>query len=273
MRDWKRRFVKMTEKPICPWCMKRTVIHYLRTSKLEPIGYWCQNCNKPVDPVKRSDPIIFHMDIRDFLASHRKPYDLILSDPPWKYNIPLVQKDRNIENHYETMEISEICDLPISKITNKRAVLFLWTPNSKINDALKVMEAWGFQYNTKLTWVKTARNGQIRMGLGNNVRNTSEDLLIGKKGDFPMPKIKFPSTFNALQTDHSRKPSRSYEIIENMYPDASRIEGFARYVYPGWTGVGNESEQLPENVYDLEKKMYTNSNLKRIQIEDQVIRR
>jgi ribosomal protein L34E len=72
----------MTQKHVCPWCMKRAVIHYLRTSKLEPIGYWCQNCNKPVDPVKRDDPIFYRQDIREFLATHERTYNVILSVPP-----------------------------------------------------------------------------------------------------------------------------------------------------------------------------------------------
>ncbi len=140
------------------------------------------------------------------------------------------------------------------KLTKKNAILFLWIPVSLIKEGVKVLESWGFEYSTKMTWLKTAKNGHIKIGLGSNVRNTSEDILIGKKGDFPAPKIKFPSTFFALQTDHSRKPARSYEIIEQMYPEADRIELFARYVYPGWTGVGT-----------LEAKTYTNFHQKNIQ--------
>jgi N6-adenosine-specific RNA methylase IME4 len=254
-------------KPICSWCHKKAIVHYIRTSKIEPIGYWCLNCNKSVDPVKRDAPVVYRQNVKDFLVTHNKTYSVILSDPPWKFDWGTTDRSRAIENHYDTMPIENIKALPISKIANQNSIVFLWSPSSKIQEALDVLNAWGFVYNTKMTWVKTARNGQIRMGMGVNVRNTSEDILIGKRGDFPMPKIKFPSTFNALQTDHSRKPARSYEIIENMYPEASRIEIFARFVYPGWTGIGNEAEPLPENVYTLEPKMYTNSKEKRTQNE------
>ena len=257
-------------KPICPVCKKKAVVHYYRTqNNLVPLGYWCTNCGKPVDPINHFDPIVYTMQIEEFLETHKKSYSVILADPPWQFG--WANSNRSPEMHYPTMPIESICSLPVKKIANDNAILFIWSPSSFLQEALDVIESWGFQYATKLTWIKTAKNGNIKIGLGTNVRNTSEDLLIGKRGDFPAPKNKFPSTFHALQTDHSRKPKRSYEIIENMYPDASRIEVFARYVYPGWTGVGNEAEPLPKNVYTSTPKTYTNLKLKRIQKQKLVV--
>ena len=251
-------------KPICPVCKKKAVVHYYRISNnWIPLGYWCTNCGKPVDPIDRFDPIVYKMQIEEFLETHKKTYSVILTDPPWQFGWGT--GNRSPERHYPTMPMSSICSLPVKKIAKTNAILFVWSPSSLLKKSLAVIKAWGFKYSTKLTWVKTAKNGNIRIGLGINVRNTSEDLLIGKRGDFPAPKIKFPSTFSALQTDHSRKPKKSYEIIENMYPDASRIEVFARYVYPGWSGVGNEAELLPKNVYTSKPKTYTNLKLKCIQ--------
>jgi N6-adenosine-specific RNA methylase IME4 len=219
--------------------------------------------------VKRPDPVVFRMDLQQYLSANKKTFDVILADPPWLYGDSITPKNRRPEMHYNTMSVEDICNLPVSQITNKTAILFLWCPSPKLTDAMKVIEAWGFQYSTKMAWLKTSQNGQIRIGLGNNVRNTSEELLIAKKGPYPMPKMAFPSTIYALQTDHSRKPARSYEIIENMYPEATRIELFARYVYPGWVGVGNEAEPKPKNVYIPKEKTYTNSKSECIQIQNQ----
>lgn len=256
-------------KPICPWCRKKAITHYIRQdNEWHPIGFWCVNCSKPVDPVKRAPPIVYKMEIEDFLNAHKKGYDIVLADPPWLYHDKSgTPANRHVENHYDTMTVDEICALPVQKITNKGSILFLWTPSPITPDAMKVIDAWGFKYLTRLTWIKTSKNGNVKMGIGNYVRNTTEDILIARKGVFPMPKTKFPSTFSALRTDHSRKPERSYEIIENMNPDPSRIELFARYVYPGWTGVGNEAEPKPENVYTSNEKTYTKSETKRIQIQ------
>lgn len=258
-------------KPICPWCRKKAITHYIRQdNEWHSIGFWCINCNKPVDPVKRAPPVIHKMEIIDFLNAHKKGYDVILADPPWKYaDGSATPQGRRVSMHYRTMDMADLSQLPVEDITNKRSILFLWAPPPKTPDAMKVIDAWGFTYITKMTWVKTSQSGNVALGLGNYARATMEDLLIARKNDFPMPKTKFPSTFFALRTDHSRKPERSYEIIENMYPDASRIELFARYVYPGWIGVGNEAEPKPKNVYTSNKKTYMKFETRRIQFQSQ----
>jgi N6-adenosine-specific RNA methylase IME4 len=258
-------------KPVCPWCRKKAVVFYTRINgSFQGAGYYCPNCGKIVDPVVRKPPVVFRMQVEEFLNQHNKKYSVILTDPPYHYNKPSIPHNRMPEQHYTTMTTDDICNLPISNIANDRSALFMWSPSSKLTDAFRIAKAWGFddQHSTEIIWMKTAQNGQVRMGLGKNVRNTHEHLLMFKKGDFPMPKIAFPNAFFALQTDNSRKPQRAYEIMENMYPDASRIEIFARYVHPGWVGVGNQAEPLPENVYIPKGKMYTNSQKKSIQNSD-----
>lgn len=58
-----------------------------------------------------------------------KKYRVIYADPPWKYNDQCVTggvQGGGVEiNHYPTMSIQEICDMPIKNITEKDAVLFL----------------------------------------------------------------------------------------------------------------------------------------------------
>jgi len=82
-----------------------------------------------------------------------KKYKIIYADPPWKY-------DRKIgegvaEKQYPTMEIEEICSLPIKEIADKDCILFLWATFPKLKEALKVIEAWGFRYRTvAFVWIK-----------------------------------------------------------------------------------------------------------------------
>ena len=54
------------------------------------------------------------------------------------------------------------------------------------------------------------------------------------------------------RTDHSRNPEKSYEIIEGMYPEAKKIEIFAKFVYPDWTGIGLEAQ--PKKYTKFEEK-------------------
>ncbi len=199
--------------PRCPQCTRISKPHYLKVSgKWEKLGFWCIPCNKPVDPIIRSDPVAYSMDIGDFLNTHRKKYDLILADPPWLYEQDTVPKSRLVENHYNTMPISDIKALPVSRISKDKSILFLWTTAPKNDEGLDTMKAWGFKYRTQIVWEKFS-NGKLQVGLGQNVRGSHELLLIGKRGEFPTPKYKPPSTVTARRGEHSAKPDKFYEII------------------------------------------------------------
>ena len=133
------------------------------------------------------------------------------------------------------MELDEIKALNVPVADD--SILFLWAPAIKLEEALDVMRAWGFTYRTMMVWVKET------IGLGMYVRTKHELLLIGKKGNIPLPapEDRPPSVISAPnQPEHSQKPDVFYEIIERMYPNASKIELFARKKREGWVAWGNE---------------------------------
>ena len=67
------------------------------------------------------------------------------------------------EKHYPTMSYEELKELPIPQIAYPDCILWLWTTNSHIHEALHLIEQWGFTYKTMATWVKN------RMGMGYGV--------------------------------------------------------------------------------------------------------
>lgn len=230
-----------TTTPVCPQCGNHAHANYIKSGRTwEKQGFWCVSCLMVVDPISRKPPIVRRMDITEYLSAAKERFDLILADPPWRYERATVPGNRAIENHYSTMPVSEIINLPVQRIAKDRSVLFLWSTAPMHDRAFEVMEKWGFTYTTEIVWTKKS-GGKTQIGLGNNVRNAHEILLIGKRGDYPSPVYRPPSTFTAPRNEHSRKPAKSYEIVEAMYPDARRIELFARTVRRGWTGVGNEA--------------------------------
>lgn len=82
-----------------------------------------------------------------------KKYSVIYADPPWSY------RDKgcsgNAADHYQTMTIEDICNLPVQDLAADNCVLFLWATYPMIKEALKVIEAWGFKYKTiGFQWVK-----------------------------------------------------------------------------------------------------------------------
>ena len=80
-----------------------------------------------------------------------KKYQIIYADPPWRYDFSK-SDNREIENQYPTMSVDEICALNVP--SEKNAVLYLWATAPKLREALKVMEAWGFDYKTHAIWDK-----------------------------------------------------------------------------------------------------------------------
>lgn len=164
-------------------------------------------------------------------------YDVILADPPWRYSFSRT-RNRRIENHYPTMAPAELRSFPIDTFAAQNCALFLWATSPKLDLALDVMSAWRFKYITCAVWIKN------RMGMGYHFRQQHELLLIGKRGKVrsPKPQSRPRSIIAAERLEHSRKPEIVHDYIVAMYPDARRVELFARRPRDGWDVWGNEVE-------------------------------
>lgn len=245
-------------KIVCPNCnIKGVALYSHLRGKSQSMGYFCPSCKRYLQPPSiRADGKVYNGDVRDFLKTYTGPkFDLILIDPPWRYKVDLVPRSRKTENHYQTMTIDEIASLPILNVATDPSVIFLWATNSLLPEAIKVMEKWGFRFVTKIEWVKK-RDGRLQKGMVYNVMGSSESLLIGKHGNYPVPDFRPPSVIEAPRTRHSEKPELSYLTIEGMYPGARKIEIFARKPRKGWFCVGNQIEtkcmhSLPEKTIEL----------------------
>ena len=75
-----------------------------------------------------------------------KKYNVIYADPPWRYEQKSLQGAA--ENHYPTMNINDMCALPVGDLADKDCVLFLWATFPMLPEALRLIDAWGFQYKT-----------------------------------------------------------------------------------------------------------------------------
>ncbi len=160
------------------------------------------------------------------------PFGIIYADPPWQLGNP--DGPNAPERHYPTMPLAEICALQVPAADD--CLLLLWAVNCLLPQALSVIEAWGFTYKTNLAWVKPSP------GLGNWARNRHELLLVASRGRFPPadPDLRPDSVLEAERGRHSEKPARVYQLIERAWPQASKLELFARKARPGWTAWGNQ---------------------------------
>ena len=167
------------------------------------------------------------------IYSTDKKYRVIYADPPWSYN----DKQDTAQlggavKHYPTMPLEDICAIPIPAA--KEAVLFLWTTSPMLEDAFKVINAWGFRYKSSFIWDKVAH----AMGHYNSVRH--EFLLIATRGSCtPDEPRLLDSVVSIERTEHSRKPKEFRDMIDMLYPIGERLELFAREAAEGWDAWGN----------------------------------
>jgi N6-adenosine-specific RNA methylase IME4/ParB-like chromosome segregation protein Spo0J len=163
------------------------------------------------------------------------PFELILADPPWTFGSP--DSEFAPEQHYPTMSMQQLRELELPATDD--CVLFLWAVNALLPDALGLLTTWGFTYKSNAAWIK---NG---IGPGVWLRQQHELLLIATKGNVSPadPQERCSSVIKEPRTRHSEKPEASYQLIEQMYPQHSKLELFARGTpRPGWTIWGNQAD-------------------------------
>jgi N6-adenosine-specific RNA methylase IME4/ParB-like chromosome segregation protein Spo0J len=103
-------------------------------------------------------------------------YPVIYADPASQFRQGISSPTPDTENHYPTMTTEAICALPVANLATPDAVMFLWTTTAHLPEALRVMTAWGFEYQTNMVWIKDW------IGPGYWVRGRHELLLIGSRG-------------------------------------------------------------------------------------------
>ena len=141
------------------------------------------------------------------------------------------------------MSVKAICELPVARLFQENAHLYLWATNNYLPAALEVMAVWGFRYVSTITWGKVL-NGRVQTGLGQYFRGASEHLLFGVRGSLPYrvvdgKRAQGSTLVLAPRGEHSAKPEVFRGIIERVSP-GPYVELFARQATPGWAGWGNE---------------------------------
>lgn len=162
------------------------------------------------------------------LGATGQQFGVVLADPAWPY----------LGTHgtpYPTMKLEDICAMPVKDRSTANSILFLWVPASQVQEGLKVMAAWGFEFKTTGVWKKG------NSGLGGLLRVNHELLFIGTRGYPPAVASAPVSCFDAPRGKHSEKPQVVFDMIEQMYPEITKLELFCRgEPRKGWSGWGNE---------------------------------
>jgi len=180
-----------------------------------------------------------------FAKLPRGAFGTMLVDPPWRFTNATgkVAPEHKRLRRYSTMDLDEICALPVAELAAPTAHLYLWCPNALLREGLAVMEAWGFTYKTNIVWHKVRKDGgSDGRGVGFYFRNVSELCLFGVRGKNARTLAPGRRQVNLLATrkrEHSRKPNELYDVIEARSP-GPYLELFARGRRPGWHAWGDE---------------------------------
>ena len=170
------------------------------------------------------------------LANEPDKYTVIYADPPWQYGDERNHATGGAAAQYPLMSLSEICGIPVQRLTATDAVLFLWVTAPLLAESMSVIDSWGFTYKTHLVWDKG------RPFYGNYSHVQHELLCICTRGSCtPTDGAQLPKSVIAIPREqHSAKPHEFYEIIDELYPHGNRIELFARNRRDNWDAWGNE---------------------------------
>ena len=217
--------------------------------------------NKETKMVRKTGYSIYNQDVKRRKKQNplpnlypqlpKKRFDIIYADPPWDYNgkLQFDKSSKSIENmdysrnifissavfKYPTLKTREMVRIPISEIAKDDCLLFMWSTNPHLEQAIELGRAWGFEYKTvAFVWDKMNHNpGQYTL-------SNCELCLVFKRGKIPKPRgaRNIQQLVKSPRKEHSEKPTEVMNAIEQMFPVQERIELFARRKTKGWAAWG-----------------------------------
>lgn len=173
-------------------------------------------------------------------------YGVIYTDPPWPQQKGGLRKSRPNQGRlldYPTMtllDIQNIHEFVGDNLVDEKFNIFMWTIDKFLSETERIMKELGYELHARIIWDKG--NG---IAPAFTVRYSHEYLLwFYKKGQLLLPREstrgKYTTVIREPSARHSQKPLFAYEMLEDMFPYANKLELFARRRRLGWDCFGNE---------------------------------
>jgi N6-adenosine-specific RNA methylase IME4 len=171
------------------------------------------------------------------LAPHPGKFRTIVIDPAWEYDWLSIAG--RAKPGYAMQSLDRLRDLDVAAWADDEVGchLYCWTTNNFNCEANKLVEQWGFQHRTLITWEKPPP-----FGLGSYFRNSTEHVLFATRGETTTrpAAASIPTHFVAPRGEHSEKPEKFYEIV--------RAASYPPY------GEANQREPRPDFVNLFEER-------------------
>jgi N6-adenosine-specific RNA methylase IME4 len=183
------------------------------------------------------------------LAHELGKFNVFIVDPPWSFNSKKTGGSMcsGAAQHYSTMTLEEIADIPMDRIAQRDAVMFCWVPVSLSYEIARssILEKWNFHFKTKVFWEKEGK-----LGMGYWFRNQIEECWILTKGKPEAFRSSVRNVIHSKSRKHSEKPDELFDMVEHECDRRGmmdRLELFARGIpRPGWVCYGDEVEEDDE---------------------------
>jgi len=126
--------------------------------------------------------------------------------PPGRFGIIIFDFTHRHTGNLLNTDISTICE--------EDCILFMWVKPHQLSSGIDIGRNWGFRYSTCLIWNKDIES---------DITLNCELLLVSVKGS--------PNNVFKIHEGTSEKPSLIERLINQGYPDLSKVEIF---VSDGW---------------------------------------
>jgi N6-adenosine-specific RNA methylase IME4 len=164
------------------------------------------------------------------------PYRVFVADVPWPYEKRDEDPSRRGVRPYATMSIADICAMKVREIAHEDSILWFWVTNHHLREAFTVLDAWGFEQKTILTWAKD------KMGTGDWLRGQTEHCLMAVRGRPIVTLTNQTTLLRAPVRGHSAKPHEFYDLVEKLCPAPRYADLFSRYRHNDkWDVHGDEA--------------------------------
>jgi len=187
----------------------RTIIDQGTTEEIEAM----HSGKEPIKPIYEKIRHREKTQTSKKLFSH-KDYSVIYVEP--------FERDRNdLEigwtERYLPVELEAI---PMKEFLDEQAALFLWTPPNMLEESLKLMKSWGFEYSTMFI----GRNEDPFKDAYNSIDH--QLLLVGSYGGDFQQIDSLTSSYLPDDYHGSSRHEFARQLIESMYGEGNKLDFF-----------------------------------------------
>jgi N6-adenosine-specific RNA methylase IME4 len=162
-------------------------------------------------------------------------YRTLVIDPRWDGD--QLSPTRVASSDFPNLMNNELFALPIADWAQERCHLYLWTSNNLLTNAVALIERWGFDHRTVLTWVKPHGDP------GAYFRNQTEHVLFAIRGELHTRSDAISNVFEGSPGPRTERPEAFYDIVRQV-SHAPFGEVFQRVPRPDFEGLLVETRHL-----------------------------